>query len=451
MLGYPDDLSARLADSEFRPIPVFRVGQGVVKIREEALPIIGMNRIAERLKVARPFLRCFGGRPEAGVVTPYLVARNIPFERHDIGRIKDHGQPPHAGLHDLLGLLPIGHVPQDLGKASQPTIGVVQRADDSQGPEPLPILAQVPTLVIGAATFPGRTQLGFGHPLLTVLRRKDERKVPPERLRLGVAQDVLGRDVPTGDPALGIEREDRVVLNVLHQGGETGLDLVTFPLGPPPLGHVLEGQQDPVVALLREPAGVEQHHLVPDVREIVRQLEIVDHRIVWEDLLEQGAQARNVPLPVAQVVEKPAFGVLRQNLKCAVEGAVGTLHPQMPVQDQQRFAHSVDDAADIQGVGARRRSRRCAVPRPVVHRHRTPSSRTGSTEVYPRGRSPGAVVSLRKNIATQAIASTAVSARIGSGVTLSRRRCRKSVRLPQALQAPTLPNLRRRSGKDVPG
>jgi hypothetical protein len=75
----------------------------------------------------------------------------------------------------------------------------------------------VPTLVLGAAVLARCPQLGVRQALLAVFRGEDEREVPAERFRLAVAQDLLGGDVPAGDLALGVDGEDRVVLDVLHQ------------------------------------------------------------------------------------------------------------------------------------------------------------------------------------------------------------------------------------------
>ncbi len=52
------------------------------------------------------------------------------------------------------------------------------------------------------------------------------------------------------------------------------------------LGDVLAGQRDPLGPFLSEPAGTEQHHLAPDVRRIVFDLEIAfraDSSANWSD------------------------------------------------------------------------------------------------------------------------------------------------------------------------
>ena len=71
----------------------------------------------------------------------------------------------------------------------------------------------------------------------------------------------------------------RVVLDVFHKFGARGLDLRASMLGPPPLGHGFDRQQDPFTVLMREPASVEQHHLAPDAGEVVLELEIAERGV----------------------------------------------------------------------------------------------------------------------------------------------------------------------------
>jgi hypothetical protein len=154
---------------------------------------------------------------------------------------------------------------------------------------------------------------------------------------------------------------------------------------PPPLGHVLDGQEYQFGPRQAEPTGVEQHDLRPDIREDVLDLKVVDGQVLGEDLLEQGAQAGDVPLAVAEVVQAPARGVRRRDPKGAVEGTVGTLHPQARVEQQQRLAHGVVDALDVgQGVAARFPVRRSLISRHVVHRECWPSSASGPPDAGPR-------------------------------------------------------------------
>jgi hypothetical protein len=43
----------------------------------------------------------------------------------------------------------------------------------------------------------------------------------------------------------------------------------------------------------------------------------------WKDILQELPQFRDIPLSVAQIVNKPTFGLLKVNFKGLIEGFVG--------------------------------------------------------------------------------------------------------------------------------
>ena len=60
----------------------------------------------------------------------------------------------------------------------------------------------------------------------------------PQRLLRGVPLDPLGAAVPADDPAVGIEHQDRVVLDALHQQLKTLTLHCEVPLAGPALDPV---------------------------------------------------------------------------------------------------------------------------------------------------------------------------------------------------------------------
>ena len=89
---------------------------------------------------------------------------------------------------------------------------------------------------------------------------------------------------------------------------------------------------------------VDQHGLLADALEAVLDLERLDGPVLRQDLREQLAQARDVPLAVAELVDQAPLGLRAIDLKRVVEGAVGGQHPQILAQDEERLADRVDDA-----------------------------------------------------------------------------------------------------------
>jgi hypothetical protein len=110
-------------------------------------------------------------------------------------------------------------------------------------------------------------------------------------------------------------------------------------------GDVGEGQQDRGVwtGLVDHHAGVQQHGALAQAREVVLDLEAVHRRVFRDDGLEQDPKGGDVPLPVAQVVEQAAHGVLRIDLKDLVEGTAGRQDDEAPVQHQKRLVDRIDD------------------------------------------------------------------------------------------------------------
>src|ERR1700675_3221696 len=95
-------------------------------------------------------------------------------------------------------------------------------------------------------------------------------------------------------------------------------------------------------------AGVEQHHPPSNNGKVMLPLEIVKDRTQGDNFLKQGAQDRNVPLAVAQLVNQTVFGFFERDLKSLVEGAVGGSHAQGGVENQERLP---DRIHDVLGVG----------------------------------------------------------------------------------------------------
>ena len=121
----------------------------------------------------------------------------------------------------LLGPLPLGQVPGDLGEAAQDARLVPQGRDDDVGPERRAVLADPPALVLEPARPPRRPPVpASGQPALDGLLRVEAGEVLADDLVGLVALDPLGPGVPGGDVALRVEHEDGVVLDALDQQPE---------------------------------------------------------------------------------------------------------------------------------------------------------------------------------------------------------------------------------------
>ena len=119
-------------------------------------------------------------------------------------------------------------------------------------------------------------------------------------------------------------------------------------LGPAQLGDVLDRQQDQVgAAVARHHLGVEPHAAPADLLEAVLHVVVADLLPLEKGLLQQRSQRGDVPLPVAELVDRPALGLLLDDLERAVEGLVRRHHAEVHVEHEQRRARGADDRLGV--------------------------------------------------------------------------------------------------------
>jgi hypothetical protein len=70
-----------------------------------------------------------------------------------------------------------------------------------------------------------------------------------------------------------------------------------------------------------------------------------------QDLLEQPPQLRDVPLPVGELVQRAADGVLASDLELFEESRIGKLDPETIVEHQQPLTNCGNDRRDGISLG----------------------------------------------------------------------------------------------------
>ena len=90
-------------------------------------------------------------------------------------------------------------------------------------------------------------------------------------------------------------------------------------------------------------AGIEHHDFPPDMIEFVGHLKIPERCVGGENVLQQLAQFRNIPLSVPQIVDQAPLGLLARRPERFVERLVGFHYLQILVEDHQRLAHGFHD------------------------------------------------------------------------------------------------------------
>ncbi len=127
------------------------------------------------------------------------------------------------------------------------------------GPEPAPVLADAPALLLEPALGRGDAERLLGQSHSPILFRIKTREVAADDLGGGIALGALGAGVPARHPSLGVEPVDGVVGDALHQQPELLLALAQGLVGPPAFGDVAGdlGEADQPPLLVAD--GVDDH------------------------------------------------------------------------------------------------------------------------------------------------------------------------------------------------
>src|SRR5579884_727006 len=104
--------------------------------------------------------------------------------------------------------------------------------------------------------------------------------------------------------------------------------------------YVLDGEQNPILVI--DAAGIEHHHLMPDLLEVVLYFEIVEGAVRRKNMFQELTQTGDVPLIVSQLVNETSDGGLGTHVEGGVEALVAELDAQVTIEHQQRIAHGVD-------------------------------------------------------------------------------------------------------------
>ena len=106
------------------------------------------------------------------------------------------------------------------------------------------------------------------------------------------------------DKSLGILLSSQTIEKVQNEATPGRLFLL-FQLARPLLGEVVDREQDELVMI--DAASVQHHDATPDLLELVFDLETVEGVVVGQNVFAQFAQLRNVPLPVAKLIDGEAL------------------------------------------------------------------------------------------------------------------------------------------------
>ncbi len=183
-----------------------------------------------RTRVTEDALGC---RIEVGDV-PGAVGRDDGI----IGRDRQRAELPFARPQRFLHLLPLGHVTGDLGEADQRALTISQRRNQDVRPEARPVASDSPPLVLCSPVRDRAAELSLRLACRHVLGGVEAREGLADDFVGAISLEPLGAGVPARDPSLGVEPEDGVIVDALHQRTEALFALLQDPLRPLPGGEI---------------------------------------------------------------------------------------------------------------------------------------------------------------------------------------------------------------------
>jgi hypothetical protein len=150
----------------------------------------------------------------------HLAAGQPPFEAAQLGDPLGLGELVLPFAAGPLGLQLGGHVLGDLGVPAEPALGVVQGREGDLGVEAAAVLANPPAPPLVAALGGRPGEHGGRDAGGDVVRLVEPGELLAEDLLGLVSLDPFRARVPADHPAVGVEQEDRVVLDGLDQQPE---------------------------------------------------------------------------------------------------------------------------------------------------------------------------------------------------------------------------------------
>src|ERR1041385_5009620 len=149
------------------------------------------------------------------------------IQRFDLARFVDRQNPITRGVNDraktrfvvahrLLGRFALGEIPGDFGKPQQLSPVIEDAGENHAGPETRPVLSNAPAFVLATARFGRGLQLPLGFPFAAILRRVKAGEIATQYFASFISFYSLRARVPCDNVAFGIQDNDRVVPNGLH-------------------------------------------------------------------------------------------------------------------------------------------------------------------------------------------------------------------------------------------
>ncbi len=135
------------------------------------------------------------------------------------------------------------------------------------------------------------------------------------------------------------------MLHLLQQHFLLLQQLRDLPFGGAPLGYIFDGQENELVSisLVEHLPRVQEHRASSDIGKFPLDLVTLHHGVLRRDILQQEPKLGNIPLAIAQRVNRTILNVLTIHPECLMESAVCSDDTQVLIEDQERIADRIHD------------------------------------------------------------------------------------------------------------
>ena len=116
-----------------------------------------------------------------------------------------------------------------------------------------------------------------------------------------------------------------------------------LPFGVAPVGDVFDCQENELasISVFEHLACIQQHRASPDTGKIPLDFVSLHRGVLWGDVRQQQPKLRDIPLAVAQLVNRTTLDVLTVHPERPIECAVGGDDAQILIEDQLRITDRV--------------------------------------------------------------------------------------------------------------
>ena len=135
------------------------------------------------------------------------------------------------------------------------------------------------------------------------------------------------------------------MLHLLQQRFLLLQQLSDLTFGGTPIGDIFECQENELagVSLNKYLARIQEHRAPSDNGKVSLDFVSLHHGVLWRDVLQQQPKLGDIPLTIAQPINRTTMNVLTIHPERLIESAVRSDNTQVLIENQERIADRIYD------------------------------------------------------------------------------------------------------------